>query len=114
MSSIKKEVIEEKEVPIAEVYRILSERAKDSDLNQILRTALQYAMDFGKDGIYSEELIQEFQNKFNLTRFQVVEILNINPVEVVDLKPILPDKSEQELADILNFFIEKRKEFGSE
>ncbi len=107
-------VLKEKLIPITEVKRILEDKSKNEELTTIEQTTLEYARKFSK--IPSDKalkLIDELK-KFDISEFSIIQIINILPETIEELRVIL-DREEkifetETLKQILNVIMKYKSE----
>ncbi len=101
-----KEIISEEEIPLPQVKKILSKRAKEGELSFQQTITLEHAATFAKMApAVAMKLVERILKKYELTRAEAVQIVNIAPTTVEELKTILnrPDLSltQEDLEDIV-------------
>ncbi len=85
-----RKILEEKPIPLGQVYDLLTIR-EESGINYVQRVTAQHAEKLSRDAAYSEEVIEALQNEFSLSRILAVQIVNINPKNSTDVKAITKD-----------------------
>lgn len=85
-----RKILEEKPIPLGQVYDLLTIR-EESGINYVQRVTAQHAEKLSRDAAYSEEVIEDLQNEFSLSRILAVQIVNINPKNSTDVKAITKD-----------------------
>ena len=85
-----KKILEEKPIPLGQVYDLLTIR-EESGINYVQRVTAQHAEKLSRDAAYSEEVIEALQNEFSLSRILAVQIVNINPKNSTDVRAITKD-----------------------
>ncbi len=109
-----KKILDRREVTIAFVKHFLEERSKQGELSPMQRVALDYASKLVKIGEdQAEELVNELMEKFKLSRFTAVQIANILPNSIEELKPLLIVEGRIFLTSDLEKMISLIKEYGS-
>ena len=71
-----KKILEEKPIPLGQVYDLLTIR-EESGINYVQRVTAQHAEKLSRDAAYSEEVIEALQNEFSLSRILAVQIVNM-------------------------------------
>lgn len=85
-----KGVIERKEVPISRVKDFLEKLKAHVELAPIQRVTLDYASKLVRlPSEAAERLIGELIEKFNLSRLTAIQITNILPRHIEELRPLL-------------------------
>ena len=95
------------EVPTPKVRDFLRERQKEGELSTMQNVTLDYASKLSKlDSERAEELVSRLMEEFELSRFTAVQIANILPRVVEELRPTLVSEGRiflsSELQKILN------------
>jgi DNA-directed RNA polymerase subunit F len=85
-----RKILEEKPIPLGQVYDLLTIR-EESGINYVQRVTAQHAEKLSRDAAYSEEVIEALQNEFSLSRILAVQIVNINPKNSTDVRAITKD-----------------------
>ncbi|MGQ4870384.1 MAG: RNA polymerase Rpb4 family protein [Candidatus Thorarchaeota archaeon] len=100
-----KEIISVEEVPLPQVKKILSKRAKEGDLSFQQTITLEHATTFSKMApAVAAKLVERLLKKFEITRAQAVQIVNIAPTTEEELKTILTSTSltPEQLTEIVD------------
>ncbi|MFP3190440.1 MAG: RNA polymerase Rpb4 family protein [Thermoproteota archaeon] len=99
-------IIYYKDVSLPEVLEILEKRISEDNVKEGQKKMYDYVKKFSKvKPEKAKEIIDKLMNQLNLTRDICVQILNIMPSNVEELRAILPsDKyfSKEELDKILS------------
>ncbi len=108
-----REVVSEEEIPLPQVKKLLTKRGKDGELSFQQSITLEHASTFSKMApAESGKLVERLMKNYNLTRFQAVQIVNIAPVNVEELRTVLNVKStdltEEQLEEITQIVASKR------
>ncbi len=101
-----RKILEEKPIPLGQVYDLLTIR-EESGINYVQRVTAQHAEKLSRDAAYSEEVIEDLQNEFSLSRILAVQIVNINPKNSTDVKAITKDiLSAEQIEQLLERYSE--------
>ncbi|MHA1942433.1 MAG: hypothetical protein ACXACP_09645 [Candidatus Hodarchaeales archaeon] len=101
-----RKVLEEKPVPLGQVYELLQLR-EESGINYVQRVTAQHAEKLSRNAAYSEEVLDMLQTDFNLSRLLAVQMVNLNPKTVIDVKAITGDRlSDDEVEQLLEKYTE--------
>lgn len=108
-----KEIVSEEEIPLPQVKKLLSKRSKESELSFQQTITLDHASSFSKLApAESAKLVDRLMSNYSLTRFQAVQIVNIAPTTVEELRAILDSKSgditDEQLSEIAEIVASKR------
>ena len=89
-----KEIVGEEEITLPQVKKLLLKRGKESELSFQQSITFEHASTFSKMApAVATKLVARLMKNYDLTRFQAVQIVNIAPVNVEELKTILDTKS---------------------
>jgi DNA-directed RNA polymerase subunit F len=102
-----KKILEEKPIPLGQVYELLTIR-EESGINYVQRVTAQHAEKLSRNAAYSEEVLEFLQNEFDLSRILAVQIVNLNPQTPTDVKAITRETLSAEQIEQL---LEKYSEF---
>ena len=99
-------VIEVKELTLPEVKTLLEQRGKESELDRVQRVTLDYATKFSKvDPDVVAALKQELTEQHGLSQFAAIQLINILPESIDELRTLLTREgrtfSTEELENIL-------------
>ena len=102
-----KEIINEEEVPLPQVKKILTQRGKEGELSFQQSITLEHAATFSKMApAVSMKLMERLLKSYNLTRAQAVQIVNIAPLTVEEMKSVLDSRStnltDEQLLEIVD------------
>jgi DNA-directed RNA polymerase subunit F len=102
-----KEIINEEEVPLPQVKKILTQRGKEGELSFQQSITLEHATSFSKmPPAVSMKLMERLIKNYNLSRSQAVQIVNIAPLTIEELKSVLDAKStsltDEQLIEIVD------------
>ena len=100
-----RKIVESKATPTAEAKRTL-ERAKEEELGEFQRRTLDYASKFSRiSPAKAEKLVRELSEKHQLDRKDAIQIANVMPQYLEELRTILTVKGKivgaSELQEIL-------------
>ena len=111
-----KRIISSEDITIPEALKLLEEAlSKYESESEIIEEALAYLRKFAKiDPESARALVQELVSKFGIARMTAIQIVNIMPKHVEELKTILGlekrEFSEKELQEMLEVINKYRKE----
>ncbi|MHA1905990.1 MAG: hypothetical protein ACW98Y_01745 [Candidatus Thorarchaeota archaeon] len=89
-----KEIVGEEEITLPQVKKLLSKRGKESELSFQQSITLEHASTFARMApAVATKLIARLMKNYELTRFQAVQIINIAPTTIEELKTILDTRS---------------------
>ena len=89
-----KEIVSEEEVTLPRVKKLLSQRAKESELSFQQNITLEHASGFSKMApAVADKLLIRLMKGFNLTRAQAVQVVNIAPTTPEEMRTILDTRS---------------------
>jgi len=116
---IMKRVIEVKELTLPEVKALLEKRGEDAELNRVQRITLDYVSRFCKIDLESAlKLKDELTKKFGLSLFATIQIINIMPESIEELRTLLTQEGKvfttEELESILATLDKYREKEESE
>ncbi len=108
-----KEIVGEEEITLPQVKKLLAKRGKESELSFQQSITLEHSSTFAKMApAVATKLVARLMKNFKLTRFQTVQIVNIAPINVEELKTILDTKSsdltEEQLLEIVGIIENSR------
>ena len=108
-----KEIVSEEEVPLPQVKKLLTKRGKEGELSFQQSITLEHASTFSRMApAESVKMVERLMKNYDMTRFQAVQIVNIAPVNVEELKTVLDvkatDLTEEQLAEITEIISSKR------
>jgi DNA-directed RNA polymerase subunit F len=108
-----KEIISEEEVTLPQVKKILGQRSKEGELSFQQSITLEHASSFSRMApAVAIKLIDRLLKGFNLNRAQAVQIVNIAPITVEELKSILDTKAssltDEQLIEIVDLTVKSR------
>lgn len=106
-----KKIIKETLLTLPEVKQLLEERAKE-ELNYMQRITLDYASKFSKLSVEeARQLVNELISKFDLKMETTVQITNILPDTVHELRVLLTTESKTFTSDELKRMMEVIKKY---
>lgn len=88
--------LKEKNITLIEVKKILEEKSKKEELTIMEQTTLEYVRKFSKLEYEEAVKLMEELRKFGISEFGAIQIVNILPTTVEELRTILM-KEETEL-----------------
>jgi len=106
------EVIEGKEVPLPVVKKILEKRLSEEEPSLMQRTTYDHAVKFSKlSPDKALELVEKLQQEFGLSGVTAVQIVNVMPKTIDELRTLmvtenrifLPSELEKMLSIILSY-----------
>jgi DNA-directed RNA polymerase subunit F len=105
-----RKVKEEKPIPLGQVYEFLQMR-EESGINYVQRVTAQHAENLSREAAYSEEVLEMLQSEFELSRLIAVQLVNLNPKTVTDVKAVTrgrltDDQVEKLLEKYLGFVMQ--------
>ena len=105
-----KEIISEEEIPLPQVKKILAQRGKEGELSFQQSITLEHATAFSKLAhAASIKLIDRLMKNYNLSRAQSVQIVNIAPNTIEELKSVLDTRStsltDEQLIEIVDLIV---------
>lgn len=89
-------ILEEEPVPLSKVKELLDLREEDAPLNYIQRVALDHANRFSKNLTTYENLLKRLQEEFELSEIVSIQLVNLIPSIIADVKAILGDSVPEE------------------
>jgi DNA-directed RNA polymerase subunit F len=90
-----RKIIEEKPIPLGQVYKLLQIREEEG-INYVQRLTAQHAEKLSRNAAYSEKVIEALQKEFNISRILVVQLVNINPKTAIDVRTVTGDRLTDE------------------
>ncbi|MCK5265881.1 MAG: hypothetical protein KAR03_09770 [Candidatus Thorarchaeota archaeon] len=108
-----KEIINEEEITLAQVKKILTQRGKEGELSFQQSITLEHASSFSKMApAVSVKVVEKLMKDYKLSRSQAVQVVNISPINPEELKTILDARStnltDEQIISIVDFIINKR------
>jgi DNA-directed RNA polymerase subunit F len=108
-----REIIKEEEVTLPQVKKILTKRAKEGELSFQQSITLEHASTFSKMApAVSAKLVERLIKKYDLSRAQAVQIINIAPASVEEIKTIIDTRStdltDEQIMEIADLVLKSR------
>lgn len=107
-----KEKIDEEEVTLAQVKKLLTQRGKEGELSFQQSITLEHASAFARMApAVSAKVVDKIVNNYDLTRSQAVQIVNIAPTTIEELKSTLSSRTsltDEKLIEIVDLIIKNR------
>jgi DNA-directed RNA polymerase subunit F len=108
-----KEIISEEEVTLPQVKKLLAQRGKEGELSFQQSITLEHASAFSRMApAVSLKVVEKLIKNYDLTRSQSVQIVNIAPTTIEELKSILSSRatslSDEQLIEIVDLIIKNR------
>ena len=108
-----KEIISEEEVTLPQVKKLLAQRAKEGELSFQQSITLEHASTFSRMApAVATKLVERLIKGYDLTRAQAVQIVNIAPITVEELRSILDARStnltDEQMIEIVDLVIKNR------
>ncbi len=108
-----KEIISEEEVTLPQVKKLLTQRGKEGELSFQQSITLEHAGAFSRMApAVSVKVVEKIIKNFSFTRAQAVQIVNIAPTTIEELKSILSQRStslsEEQMIEIVDLVIKNR------
>ncbi|MHA1943698.1 MAG: RNA polymerase Rpb4 family protein [Candidatus Thorarchaeota archaeon] len=108
-----KEIISEEEVTLPQVKKLLAKREKEGELSFQQSITLEHASSFSRMApAVSAKVVEKLLKNYDLNRSQAVQIVNIAPITVEELKSILSSRStnltDEQMIEIVDLVIKNR------
>ena len=108
-----KEIVSAEEITLPQVKKILSKRGKDGDLSFQQTITLEHASSFARMApAVATKLIERLKKNFDLSQYQAVQIINIAPTTIEELKTTIDHRSieltEEQLQEIVEIITKAR------
>jgi DNA-directed RNA polymerase subunit F len=108
-----KEIISEEEVTLPQVKKLLAQRGKEGELSFQQSITLEHASSFSRMApAVSVKVVEKIIKTYGLTRAQSVQIVNIAPKTIEELKSILSSRTtsftDEQLIEIVDLIIKNR------
>ncbi|MFW9835427.1 MAG: RNA polymerase Rpb4 family protein [Candidatus Thorarchaeota archaeon] len=108
-----KEIISEEEITLPQVKKLLAQRAKEGELSFQQSITLEHANTFSKMApAVATKLVERLIKNYEIARAQAVQIVNIAPITIEELRSILDTKSsslsEEQMIEIVDLVIKNR------
>ncbi|UCE09441.1 MAG: hypothetical protein JSW61_10775 [Candidatus Thorarchaeota archaeon] len=108
-----KEIVEEEEITLPQVKKLLTQRRKEGELSFQQSITLEHASTFSRmTPAVSLRLVERLLKSYDITRSQAVQVANIAPTTVEELRSILgtrtTDLTDEQIAEIVDIVIKSR------
>ncbi|MFX1483322.1 MAG: RNA polymerase Rpb4 family protein [Promethearchaeota archaeon] len=108
-----KEIISEEEITLPQVKKLLTQRGKEGELSFQQSITLEHANAFSKMApAVSVKVVEKLMKNYDMTRSQAVQIVNIAPTTIEELKSTLTSRStsltDEQLLEIVDLVIKNR------
>ena len=108
-----KEIINEEEVTLPQVKKLLGQRSKEGELSFQQSITLEHASSFSRMApAVATKLVERLLKSFDINRAQAVQIVNIAPITVEELKSILDTRAtsltDEQLIEIVDLVVKNR------
>jgi len=108
-----KEIIKEEEVTLPQVKKLLAQRGKEGDLSFQQSITLEHASSFSRMApAVSVKVVEKLIKSYDMTRSQAVQIVNIAPTTIEELKSILQSRTtnltDEQLIEIVDLIVKNR------
>jgi DNA-directed RNA polymerase subunit F len=108
-----KEIISEEEITVPQVKKILSQRTKEGELSFQQSITLEHATSFSKMApAVSIKVVEKLISNYGISRAQAVQIVNIAPTTIEELKSVFDTKminlTDEKLIEIVDLIIKNR------
>ena len=108
-----KEIINEEEVTLPQVKKLLGQRSKEGELSFQQSITLEHASSFSRMApAVATKLVERLLKSFDINRAQAVQIVNIAPITVEELKSILDTRAtsltDEKLIEIVDLVVKNR------
>ena len=108
-----KEIIKEEEVTLPQVKKLLAQRGKEGDLSFQQSITLEHASSFSRMApAVSVKVVEKLIKSYDMTRSQAVQVVNIAPTTIEELKSILQSRTtsltDEQLIEIVDLIVKNR------
>jgi len=108
-----KEIISEEEITLPQVKKVLTQRGKEGELSFQQSITLEHATAFSKMApAVSAKLVEKLISSYDMSRSQAVQIVNIAPTTIEELKSVYDTKmtnlTDEKLLEIVDLIIKNR------
>ncbi|MHA1637250.1 MAG: RNA polymerase Rpb4 family protein [Candidatus Thorarchaeota archaeon] len=108
-----KEIVSEEEITLPQVKKILSTRGKESDLSFQQTITLEHASAFSRMApAVAAKLVERLKKNFDISQYQAVQIINIAPTTIEELKTTVDlrsiDLTDEQLEEIVEIITKSR------
>ena len=89
-----KEIVDQKEITLAQVKKLLTGRKKEGELSFQQKITLDHASTFARmTPAVSEKLVDKLVSTYDISRSLAVQVVNIAPTTIEELKTILDPRN---------------------
>ncbi|MFW9958115.1 MAG: RNA polymerase Rpb4 family protein [Candidatus Odinarchaeota archaeon] len=108
-----KEIISEEEITLSQVKKILTQRGKEGELSFQQSITLEHATVFSRMApAVSIKLVEKLISSYDISRSQAVQIVNIAPTTIEELKSVYDTKmtnlTDEKLLEIVDLIVKNR------
>ncbi|MDH4214535.1 MAG: RNA polymerase Rpb4 family protein [Candidatus Thorarchaeota archaeon] len=108
-----KEIISEEEITLPQVKKILTQRGKEGELSFQQSITLEHATVFSRMApAVSIKLVEKLISSYDISRSQAVQIVNIAPTTIEELKSVYDTKmtnlTDEKLLEIVDLIVKNR------
>ncbi|MBN2230925.1 MAG: hypothetical protein JW779_15165 [Candidatus Thorarchaeota archaeon] len=108
-----KEIISEEEITLPQVKKLLTQRGKEGELSFQQSITLEHATSFSRMApAVSVKVVDKLISGYEISRAQAVQIVNIAPTTIEELKSILDTRSssltDEKLIEIVDLIVKNR------
>ncbi len=108
-----KEIINEEEVTLPQVKKLLAQRSKEGELSFQQSITHEHASSFSKMApAVATKLVERLIKTFDINRAQAVQIVNIAPITVEELRSILDSRStnltDEQMTEVVELVVKSR------
>ncbi|MGY5863626.1 MAG: RNA polymerase Rpb4 family protein [Candidatus Thorarchaeota archaeon] len=108
-----KEIISEEEVTLPQVKKLLAQRGKEGELSFQQSITLEHASSFSRMApAVSVKVVDKIIKSYDLNRSQAVQIVNIAPTTIEELKSILSSRAtsltDEQLIEIVDLIVKNK------
>jgi DNA-directed RNA polymerase subunit F len=110
-----KEIISEEEITLPQVKKLLTQRAKEGEEEASFQQSitLEHANQFSKMApAVAAKLVERLIKNYEISRMQAVQIVNIAPITIEELKTIIDARSsslsDEQMDEIVNLVVKNR------
>lgn len=106
--------LKEKNITLIEVKKILEEKGKKEELTTIEQATLEYVRKFSKLAYEKAVKLMEELKKFGISEFGAIQVVNILPTTVEELRTILMKEEIELTPEMLKEMVELIKSYKEE
>ncbi|NWF94938.1 MAG: hypothetical protein HXY34_02245 [Candidatus Thorarchaeota archaeon] len=108
-----KETLGEEEIPLPIVKKLLAKRSKEGEVSFQQTITLDHASAFSKmTPAVATKVIEKLMKSYNLTRGQAVQIVNISPTTIEELRTLIDARSanltDEQMSEIVDLVTKSR------